>query len=74
MDYSGVSSLAQAVLALNMAYLAFDRFHYENQISKLVKDAKEQLGPIRDNQRTDFAYKMLDLVAEGDADAWGSDQ
>lgn len=71
-DYSGVSSLAQAVLAVNLAYIGLDRFRYRSAIEKMYKDACEQIKDASTDLQEDLAWKNISRIASGGVKAaWG---
>jgi hypothetical protein len=69
-DYGGVSSLAQAVLAINMAYVALDRFRYKAEVERRFDNTKRQLPELPETHKTDLAYKYLEGLGPGHKEAW----
>jgi hypothetical protein len=70
-EYSGLIGLAQTVLAINMAYIALDRFRYGAQIQKKVQSAKDQIEGMPREYLGDLAWQNVQSIAAGDSpDSW----
>jgi hypothetical protein len=70
-DYGGVSGLAQAVLAINLAYVALDRFRYKAEIERRFANTQQQLPHLAETSKSDLAYKYLEGLGPGRREAWG---
>ncbi|MCB1885185.1 MAG: hypothetical protein KDG89_14505 [Geminicoccaceae bacterium] len=69
-DFGGVSSLAQASLALNMAYLALEKFQYRPEVQRILLNAHEMLKGA-DSSTDTMAHENLKKLLEGNRQGWG---
>jgi hypothetical protein len=74
-DYSGVIGLAQTVLALNMAYIALDRFRYRSQIENKFREAQSRTADMPRDYMDDLAWRNVESIAAGNsAKGWTAGQ
>jgi hypothetical protein len=66
-EYSGILSLAQTALAVNMAYIALDRFRYRSKIQQKFKDAESQSANMPKEYLDDLAWHNVQSIAAADS-------
>jgi hypothetical protein len=66
-DYAGLIALAQTSLALNMAYIALDRFRYRKKILERFTIEESRAADMPDGYRHDLAWQNVKTIAAGDS-------
>jgi hypothetical protein len=70
-EYSGILSLAQTALAVNMAYIALDRFRYRAKIQSKFSDAQSQSANMPREYLDDLAWRNVQSIATANsAKSW----